>query len=163
MTLMAAAQAAGLQVHWETDTYSLLMGQFSKAECRRIFPKWTTKEYDTKLTQIMDAVLDRAPNSAVTPQQQQAQLDEMVRALPPLKDADPVELRIDLAVTDPVNGDTFWVDATVCHTNSPSYLRVEGQAAIARQVAMMAVQECKTPDVMGLEPSPMLVQERENG
>ena len=39
MTLMAAAQAAGLQVHWEPDTYTLLLGQFSKAECRRIFPK----------------------------------------------------------------------------------------------------------------------------
>lgn len=109
-----------LQVHWEPDTYTLLLGQFSKAECRRIFPKWTTKEYDTKLTQI-NAVLNQTPNSAVTPQQQQAQLDAMVRALPPLQDADPVGLRIDLAVSDPVNGETFWIDATVCHTTSPSY------------------------------------------
>jgi hypothetical protein len=158
MTLMAAAQAAGLQVHWEPDTYTLLLGQFSKAECRRIFPKWTTKEYDTKLTQIIDTVLNQTPNSAVTSQQQQAQLDAMVRELPLLKDADPVGLRIDLAVSDPASGETFWVDATVCHTTSPSYVRVEAQAAAARQIAVMAVQECKAPDIMKLDPSPILVQ-----
>jgi hypothetical protein len=158
MTLMAAAQAAGLQVHWEPDTYTLLLGQFSKAECRRIFPKWTTKEYDTKLTQIIDTVLNQTPNSAVTSQQQQAQLDAMVRELPLLKDADPVGLRIDLAVSDPASGETFWVDATVCHTTSPSYVRVEAQAAIARQIAAMAVQECKAPDITKLDPSPILVQ-----
>lgn len=67
-------KAAGLQVHWEPDTYTLLLGQFSKAECRRIFPKWTKST-----TQIMDAVLNQTPNSAVTPQQQQAQLDAMGR------------------------------------------------------------------------------------
>jgi hypothetical protein len=156
MTLMAAAQAAGLQVQWEPDTFNLLLGQFSKAECRRFFPRWTTKEYDTKLSQIIETILNQT-NAART-LQQQADLDKMVRDLPPLNESDSVGLRIDLVISDPVNGDVFWLDATVCHTTSPSYARVETQAAAGRQVAEMAARECGVPNVLQFDPSPTLVQ-----
>lgn len=43
-TLLLAAQQAGLMVRAEPDTFSLLLGQFSREECRRIFPKHSTKK-----------------------------------------------------------------------------------------------------------------------
>src|SRR4051812_27872839 len=40
-----AAKEAGLRVSLEPDTHSLLLGEFSKLECRRIFPKKTSRDY----------------------------------------------------------------------------------------------------------------------
>lgn len=158
MALAVAAQMAGLQVRSEPDTYSLLLNQFSKAECRRIFPKYATKAYDSKFDDLMETVLMTSDNKDISIQQQRSLLEEKIRALPAVANEDCTGLRLDLSVVDPTNGDTFWIDATVCHTTSPSYIRAECKAAIARQLSSTLADDHQLPDVKRFEPSPTLLQ-----
>ena len=159
--LVTAAQAAGLHVKWEPDTYGLLLGQFSKAECRRIFPRQASKEYDAKFEDVMSTLLSFSESKDTTLLQQQVLLEEKVRALPELKPDDTTGLRLDLSITDPVTQETKWIDATICHTTSPSYLKKETENAIARQLSLAIATEHQLPDLKQFEPSPTLLQ-REN-
>ena len=43
--IVSAAREAGLSARTEPDTHSLLLGEFSKADCRRVFPKAVSKAY----------------------------------------------------------------------------------------------------------------------
>jgi hypothetical protein len=50
-----AAQEAGLVTRCEPDTHSLLLGEFSKADCRRIFPKQMSKPYQAAFENLSQA------------------------------------------------------------------------------------------------------------
>ena len=54
--LASAAKEAGLEVKCEPDTYTLLLGDFSKAECRRIFPKDASLLYKQKFAELLAAI-----------------------------------------------------------------------------------------------------------
>ena len=41
--VVQAAMEAGLAVRVEPQTYDLLLGEFSRADCRRIFPKYASR------------------------------------------------------------------------------------------------------------------------
>ena len=49
------AQEAGLSTRCEPDTHSLLLGEFSKADCRRIFPKQMFKPYQAAFDKLLQA------------------------------------------------------------------------------------------------------------
>ena len=51
----AFAQEAGLVTRCEPDTHSLLLGEFSKADCRRIFPKQMSKAYRAAFDNLSQA------------------------------------------------------------------------------------------------------------
>ena len=53
--VVQAALEAGLAVRTEPDTHSLLIGEFSKADCRRIFPKYS-KLYQEKFQAVINAL-----------------------------------------------------------------------------------------------------------
>jgi hypothetical protein len=86
--LVNAAQAAGLKVQCEPATHSLLLGQFSEQDCRRIFPKYASKEYTRRFNSLLGAVDICSNNSDLTPLQKQSVLMEHIEALPALKDSD---------------------------------------------------------------------------
>ena len=50
-----AAQEAGLSTRCEPDTFSLLLQEFSKADCRRVFPKQMSKAYQTAFENLSQA------------------------------------------------------------------------------------------------------------
>ena len=61
------AKEAGLRVNVEPDTYGLLLGEFSKAECRKIFPKHISKHYRDKFQEVLDAIeLVASPTCTMT-------------------------------------------------------------------------------------------------
>ena len=73
--LASAAKAAGLGVRVEPDTYSLLLGEFSKSDCRRIFPKYVSKKYRERFDEVgaggvkralVQAKVDALPPSSAT-------------------------------------------------------------------------------------------------
>ena len=51
-----AAQQAGLSVRVEPDTHSLLLAQFSKEECRHIFPKVSSSAFKAQFVNVMKAI-----------------------------------------------------------------------------------------------------------
>ena len=51
--LARAGKEAGLVVRVEPDTYSLLLGEFSKSECKRVFPKYVSAKYREKFDAVI--------------------------------------------------------------------------------------------------------------
>jgi hypothetical protein len=120
--LVTAAQAAGLKVLCEPPTHSLLLGQFSEVNCRRIFPKYASKDYTSRFTNLLAAVDMCSNNPDLTSLQKQSVLTEHIEALPALKDSDTTGLRLDISLEDVTSGEAYWIDATAVHTTSPSYV-----------------------------------------
>ncbi len=54
--VVQAAMEAGLNVRTEPDTYDLLLGEFSRADCRRIFPKYGSRVYQEKCQAALNAL-----------------------------------------------------------------------------------------------------------
>ena len=47
---------AGLNVRVEPTTYDLLLGEFSKEDCRRIFPKAASRLYQDRFRAVLNAL-----------------------------------------------------------------------------------------------------------
>jgi hypothetical protein len=122
-----AAKVAGLQTRYEPDTHSLLLGEFSKADCRRVFPKAMSK-YKAgfeKVSQAADFIA--SVNCTLSPVEKQNLIQSQIDLLP-LHQGEYVGLRVDLCIENPDTGETKWVDTTVVHTTSASYENKELKA-----------------------------------
>ena len=103
--LAKAAKEAGLRVILEPDTHSLLLGEFSKVECRRIFPKNASKAYKEKFKQVLDALeLIASPSCALEEAAKCAYVQSKIDALPSAPE-EMTGLRIDVAVENESTGD----------------------------------------------------------
>jgi hypothetical protein len=49
----SAGKAAGLIVRVEPDTHSLILGEMTKAECRRAFPKYASVDHRAKFDEMV--------------------------------------------------------------------------------------------------------------
>jgi hypothetical protein len=157
--LARAAKEAGLRVSVEPDTHGLLLGDFSKSACRRIFPKYVSKQYKDKFNEVMNAIdLVASPACAMDEAAKHAYVQARIDQLPAAKRDDHVGLRIDLAVENEETGEAKWVDVTVVHTGCESYQDKEIKAVTARQIAAKLTDNLSLPDPMKADPSPMLVE-----
>ena len=103
--LAAAAKEAGLEVKCKLDTYALLLSNFSKAECRRIFPKDASLLYKQRFAELL-AAIEKVELDLTTPlKQKQAYLKSIIQQLPVLN-SDPTGLRVDLSIEDLTTGST---------------------------------------------------------
>ena len=59
-----AGKEAGLNVKVEPDTFGLLLGEFSKSDCKRVFPKHASKSYREAV--ITAAELVASPSCALS-------------------------------------------------------------------------------------------------
>ena len=122
----AAAIEAGLEVAREPDTHSLLLSEFTKADCARIFPKASSaayKEAYETLSKVSDSLRD--PNCTLSTDQKASILQQYVDALPTLKQKETSGLRIDLSLVNPLTLETRWVDVTSVNTAGTSVLHQE--------------------------------------
>jgi hypothetical protein len=157
--LARAAKEAGLRVSVEPDTHGLLLGEFSKSECRRIFPKYVSKLYRDKFNEVMNAIdLVASPSCAMDEAAKHAYVQARIDQLPVAKREDHTGLRIDLAVENEDTGECKWVDVTVVHTGAESYQDKELKAVNARQIAAKLTDNLALPDPMKADPSPMLLE-----
>jgi hypothetical protein len=157
--LARAAKDAGLRVREEPDTHGLLLGEFSKAQCRRIFPKHIHKHYKDKFAAVLNAIeLVASPSCAMSDAEKHAYVQVRIDALPAVKREDAKGLRIDLAMENDDTGESKWVDVTVVHTGAESYrdkeMNVMGSKLISRQLAARQ----QVPDPIAFEPSPTLLE-----
>ena len=78
-----AAKEAGLRVDVEPHTHSLLLGEFAKSECRRIFPKHASKRYRDKFNEVINAIdLVASPNCSLDEAAKHAYVQAKVDQLP---------------------------------------------------------------------------------
>jgi len=143
----------------EPDTHTLLLGEFSKAECRRIFPKYVSKYYKDKFCEVLNAIETVASRvCSMTDAEKHAYVQVRIDQLPAVKREDTTGLRIDLAMENESTGETKWVDVTAVHTGAESYrdkaMKVMGSKLISRQLAARE----QVPDPIAFEPSPILLE-----
>jgi hypothetical protein len=147
-----------LSVKSEPDTHSLLLGEFSKADCRRVFPKVLSKAYRSgfeDLSQAVDFIASVA--CTFTPEQKQSHIQKKIDALPLLAKGDATGLRIDVVMENLETGETKWVDASGVHTTSSSYRDKELKAIAKKKLSADIAQLHRLPDVFQGEPSPHLL------
>ena len=119
--LARAAKEAGLVVRVEPDTYNLLLGEFSKSDCRRI-SKYVSKAYREKFDEVIAATeLVASPSCELSEEAKKKLVQSKVDALPTAKREDVTGLRIDIAIENEATGETKWADVTAVHTGAESY------------------------------------------
>jgi hypothetical protein len=160
--LANAAREADCDTRTEPDTYSLLLEDIPKENCRRIFPKKVTNAYKEgfdALSQASDFIA--SPECKWSQEEKAMHLQSKIDALPILADGDTKGLRIDVSIVNP-EGETKWVDVSVAHTSSPSYANTELKAIAARKLCNRVAELHLLPDALENEPSPtMMRRERE--
>jgi hypothetical protein len=154
-----AAKEAGLRVAIEPATYGLLLGQFSKHECRHIFPKKSSQLYRDQFNAILNAIdLVTSPACTMDEPTKQAYVQQRIDALPPSSPDDSTGLRIDVSLENEETGETKWIDVTVVHTGAESYQAKELKAVSSRQITANIASSLSVPDPFQFEPSPLLVE-----
>jgi len=153
--LAEAAKRAGLKVDVEPATHGLLLGEFTKAECKRIFPKHVSKEYREKFAEVVAAAeAVAAPGCELTEEAKRALVRSKVDALPAPKAEDATGLRIDLALENATTGETWWVDVTAVHTGAESYQDKELKHLSSKNIAESISQATAMVDPLKLDQAP---------
>ena len=157
--VVQAAKEAGLNVTTEPDTHGLLLGEFSRADCRRIFPKYASKTYQEKFQAILNALeVISSPACTLPTEEKAAYVQTRIDALPLLKKHELKGLRIDAALENPYTGETKWTDVSVMHTSSPSYVEAELKAVGEQINASNIAASFEVPDYLRVKPSPSLLK-----
>jgi hypothetical protein len=155
--IVNAAQEAGLSTRCEPDTHSLLLGEFSKADCRRVFPKAISKAYKAgfdKVTQAADFIA--SASCSLSPEEKQNLIQSQIDLLP-IHQGDVTGLRIDICLENPETGETKWVDTTAVHTTCLSYQDKELKAIAKRNLSTAVSDLHRLPDALQFDPSPTLL------
>ena len=80
--LARAGKDAGLTVRVEPDTHALLNGEFSKSDCRRVFPKHVSKNYRDKFDEVVAVTeLVASPTDELSEEAKRALVKSKVDAL----------------------------------------------------------------------------------
>ena len=133
-----AALEAGLSTRCEPDTHSLLLGEFSPAECLRVFPKQMSKPYQVAFNSLAQAqAFIASVDCKLSVEEKQIYIQKKIDLLP-IHQGEVVGLRVDVCLENLETGETKWVDTTVVHTTCASY-RVKELAAIAKRNLTEAV------------------------
>jgi hypothetical protein len=156
--IKVAAREAGLSVSVVPDTHALLLGEFSKPDCRRIFPKAITPEYKQCFTNLVAAIeAIAAPSCALSVVEKQQLIQAHTDKLPLLDSHAAKGLIIDFKITNDSTGEEKWGDVTVANTTSPSVCAQEFKAVSDRYLSKLISDETKLPDVLRMDPSPVLM------
>ena len=157
--LVAAAEEAGLHARAEPDTYNLLLGDFSQANCRRMFPKRTSKLYKDRVNAVINAVdLVSSASCTMSGAEKQAYVQKRIDDLPTIAKEDTVGLRIDVEMENKTTGETKWVDATVVHTAAESYREREFKAVTASNISTATAASLASVDALKFQRSPTLME-----
>jgi hypothetical protein len=157
--IVNAAQEAGLSARAEPDTYNLLLGDFSQANCKRMFPRQASKLYKDRVLAVVNAVeLVSSPSCAMTEAEKRAYVQKRIDDLPAVAKEDAVGLRIDVAIENKHTGETKWVDTTVVHTAAESYREREFKAVMARDISASTTSALAMVDPLRQQPSPLLIE-----
>jgi hypothetical protein len=157
--VVQAAMEAGLNVRVEPATYDLLLGEFSRSDCRRIFPKVGSKAYQEKFQAVLNALeVISSPACTISPEEKAIYVQTRIDALPLLKKNELKGLRIDASIENPVTGETKWTDVSVMHISSPSYAAGELKSVGEQINSSNIAATFELPDYLKAKPSPSLLK-----
>ena len=91
------AQEAVLSTRCEPDTHSLLLGEFSKADCRRVFPKQRSKPYQAVFDKFSQVQAFIASVDCTYSFEKKNYLQNKIDLLP-FHNGDAVGLRVDVCL-----------------------------------------------------------------
>ena len=155
--IMSAATEAGLESAREPDTYSLLKEAFSRADCRRVFPKGSSQTYKKAFRTLQDFIDQcRHPSCKIPSDQQQLIKQKLIDALPTLDKSDTHGLRVDIRLYDPKTDEEKWIDVTSVNTAADSYVDLEMRHTMDKLASLKLACEVKVPN-LPMRPSPTLV------
>jgi hypothetical protein len=156
--IMLAAKEAGLIVRSEPDSYSLLLGEFSKRDCRRLFPKQASKRYKAAFEKLVHAFDEiSSPHCTLSKTEKDDLLRQCLDAMPALPDEDAVGLRVDLSLESLDTGEVKWVDVAGVHTTANSYVARETEIVFKRRLAMSEHLAQRNPKQgLKVDPSPTI-------
>ena len=157
--LARAGKDAGLTVRVEPDTHSLLLGEFSKSDCRRVFPKYVSAKYRERFDEVISAAeLVASPTCGLSDEAKRALVQAKVDALPSVRREDVTGLRVDFSLENETTGETWWGDVTAVHTGAESYQDKELKSLAARQISAQVSDSLLVPDPFKSDPSPLLIE-----
>ena len=157
--LVDAAREAGLHARAEPDTYNLLLGDFSQANCKRMFPRRASKLYKDRVNAVVNAVeLISSPSCVMSDAEKKDYVQKRIDALPAVAKEDAVGLRIDVEIENKITGECKWVDTTVVHTAAESYREREFKSVLARNVSTSTTNSLSTIDALKFQASPILLE-----
>jgi len=144
-----AALKAGVQVcTGDVDTYKLLQGEFSKAQCKLLFPKAATKAYTDETRRLLDRFEQVAKLRGDEQREARQDLQQQFEALQRLQDqsCQPTDhktgqrkgLRLDIQLTNR-DGDSLILDPTVVHSTAASRRQAEVALSWARKLGVAAM------------------------
>jgi hypothetical protein len=126
MAIARAEREAGLEATREPDTYGLLMEEFIREQCRRIFPKDPPKRYKLAFDLLYQATeFVRSPECKMRKEDKDKYIQHRLDALPPLNKRDTKGLRIDIDIVNPITGEVRWVDVSAVNPASFTYVKQE--------------------------------------
>jgi hypothetical protein len=155
--IVHAAQEAGLSTRCEPDTHSLLLGEFSQADCRRVFPKTMSRAYKAgfeHLSQAADFIA--SASCSLSPEEKQTHIQRQIDLLP-IHQGDVSGLRIDICLENAETGETKWIDTTAVHTTCATYENQELKAVAKRNLSATVADVHTLPDALQFDPSPTLL------
>jgi hypothetical protein len=155
--IVSAAREAGLSARTEPDTHSLLLGEFSKADCRRVFPKAASKAYKIGFENVSQAVdIIASPHCSLSPEEKQTLIQSKIDLLP-IHKGDLKGLRIDVSIENTETGETKWIDTTAVHTSCVTYQAQELKAITKRNLSAAVAENQSLPDALLQDPSPTVL------
>jgi hypothetical protein len=105
--------------------------EFSRAECRRIFPRKFGAAYRSRFSQMIPAYQAAARARTTTERSAaMARIRSTLDDFPSSNNQKMSGLRVDVALSDPDTGAERWIDVSTVHTTSPSYVKVEYEDAV---------------------------------
>src|SRR6185437_2485408 len=88
-----------------TGYHSVLLGEFSKADCRRVFPKVASKAYKRHFKSLLDAIdFISSSDCPLSDTDKQIHLQNKLDLLPALDAKDTTGLRLDALFENPITG-----------------------------------------------------------
>jgi hypothetical protein len=155
--IVTAAQQAGLTARVEPDTHSLLLGEFSKVDCRRVFPKAASKAYKVAFDAVSKAVdLTSSIHCTLSTEEKQTLIQSKIDLLP-LHQGKASGLRIDVSLENTETGELKWIDTSAVHTTCLTYQATELKAVTKRNLSSALAEDHVIADVLVHEPSPTLL------
>jgi hypothetical protein len=119
--LAAAAREADCDVSREPETHTLLLSEFTAADCHRIFPKNNTTAYKIAFNKLVATTHELQQPSCKLSQVERSQvIQSRIDALP--VSSKRVGLRVDLSIVNPRTNETKWVDTTSVNTAASSVI-----------------------------------------
>ena len=143
--LIKYALEAGAITKREPSPYNLCHGLLSAGQCSKIFPKKVSAGYKKKASEIL--------NLLAQPSIEQAKVDALYDALPPLDPENSASLRVDIAIENPSNQKVYLIDGSFIHTSCAMYRDAEFKGVSKRVVAEDDSQKKNASNPLMWEPS----------